>query len=215
MPGGRITIFQMFAQTRRQREVLDFIVRYIDSHGYRPSYQVIARHLGLASRAGIGRIVSDLEGQGFLERQRVGGHFAINLKRADHAEPGGPLIKWIDLSSDAKTNGELSPFCLPAFMLGGHQADDLGAFSVPDDGMSENAICRGDIAIIELRPFARDGDLVAALVDKREAVLRKYYRAGTEIELCTNTQGGEEKLRLAADKVEILGVFRGLIRPIC
>jgi SOS-response transcriptional repressor LexA len=69
----------MFPQTRRQREVLDFIVRYIDSHGYRPSYQVIARHLGLASRAGIARIVSDLEAQGFLKRQRTSGHFAITI----------------------------------------------------------------------------------------------------------------------------------------
>jgi len=204
----------MFAQTRRQREVLDFIVRYIDSHGYRPSYQVIARHLGLASRAGIGRIVSVLEAQGFLQRQRVDGHFAIALKQNnnDHRSDG-PLIKWIDLPTGSETKGELSAFCMPAFMLGGNQPDELRAFKIPDDEMSENAICRGDIALIELRPFARDGDIVAALVNKDAAMLRKYYRAGAEVQLCTNAKAGEEKVRLSADKVEILGIFRGLIRP--
>ena len=56
----------MLAPTRRQREILDFITQYIESHGARPSYQLIARHMGVSSKGGIARIVTDLEAQGFL-----------------------------------------------------------------------------------------------------------------------------------------------------
>jgi SOS-response transcriptional repressor LexA len=50
-------------RTRRQREVLDFIIRYIDNHGYEPSYQLIARELGVSSKAGIAKHIKALEEQ--------------------------------------------------------------------------------------------------------------------------------------------------------
>jgi repressor LexA len=56
----------MQPRTRRQKEVLDFIKRYIEKHGYEPSYQQIARHLGVSSKAGIARHIESLENQGFL-----------------------------------------------------------------------------------------------------------------------------------------------------
>src|SRR5436189_481358 len=95
----------MHAQTRRQGEVLDFIVRYIESHGYRPSYQVIARHMGVRSRAGIARIVNDLETQGLLTRRRENGHFYIDLGKrtgaTDTAE--GMQIEWLDVPNTVET----------------------------------------------------------------------------------------------------------------
>jgi repressor LexA len=201
----------MHAQTRRQREVLDFITRYIESHGYRPSYQVIARHMGVSSRAGIGRIVRDLEHQGFLERRRVDGHFAIALTRDNGRHAEGLSIEWLHLpTSDGVAE---SPFCVPEFMLGGIDPAAVRALRVRDDAMAECAICRGDIALIELRTFARDGDVVAAIVKKRELMLRKYFRRGAEVELCEADIDGES-MWLAADKVEVLGVYKGLLRPL-
>ena len=60
----------MPTRTRRQREVLDFIIRYIDGHGYEPSYQLIARELGVSSKAGIAKHIKALEEQGLLRRRR-------------------------------------------------------------------------------------------------------------------------------------------------
>ena len=37
--------------TRRQREVMDFIAGFLQEHGYSPSFQEIARGLGLSSLA--------------------------------------------------------------------------------------------------------------------------------------------------------------------
>jgi len=208
----RITIVKMHPQTRRQREVLDFIRRYLESHGYRPSYQVIARHMGVTSRAGIARIVGDLESQGFLERKRLDGHFAITLTEHSGSPADSKLIRWLETPGGGDQNGH-DDFQLPEFILGSNDAAQIRAFTVPDDGLSNISICRGDVALIELRPFARDGDVVAAVVESKRAILRRFYRAGSSIELGSeNSNTGN--IRLPADKVEILGIYKGLIRPL-
>ena len=203
----------MLAPTRRQREILDFITHYIESHGARPSYQLIARHMGVSSKAGIARIVTDLEAQGFLERRIVNGHFTIALARDEVTPASGEVIQWLETPLDEDDDpAERKPFALPEFMLGGHASRDLRAFRVADDALESTGICAADIALIELRPHARDGDIVAAILKKERAVLRKYYRAGAQIELCSSDEDGEI-IRIAADRIEILGIFRGLLRP--
>ncbi len=204
----------MLAPTRRQREILDFITQYIESHGARPSYQLIARHMGVRSKAGIARIVADLEAQGFLERRRVNGHFTIALAHDDITPASGEVIHWLETPDEDIDDGAgRKPFALPEFMLGGHDAREIRAFRVTDDALAEEGISTFDIALVELRSFARDGDIVAAVLKKERTVLRKYYRAGAQIELCSSDDGGEI-IRLAADRVEIMGVFRGLLRPV-
>lgn len=205
----------MLAPTRRQREILDFITHYIESHGARPSYQLIARRMGVRSKAGIARIVGDLEAQGFLERRRINGHFAIALAQDEITPSSGAVIHWLEtpVDDDLIDEAERQPFALPEFMLGGHHPHSIRAFRVTDETLAGDGISTFDVALVELRSFARDGDIVAAILKKERAVLRKYYRAGAQIELCSSDEDGEI-IRLAADKVEILGIFRGLVRPI-
>ena len=207
----------MHAQTQRQREVFEFITRYIDSHGYRPSYQVIARHTGVRSRSGIGRIVRDLEAQGLLTRRRENGHFYIDVGRSPAEGNGslGALIEWLDVPElrSRLEPWQNEPFIVPAFMLGVHESDRLKAYLIGDNAMNGDNICEGDIGLIEIRQFARDGEPVVAVIDERSSVLRKYYRQGSEIELrASDNSTTPEVIRTLADRVEIKGVFRGLLR---
>jgi SOS-response transcriptional repressor LexA len=41
----------MLPRTQRQKEVLDYITRFLASHGHEPSYAQIARHFGVSSKA--------------------------------------------------------------------------------------------------------------------------------------------------------------------
>jgi SOS-response transcriptional repressor LexA len=205
----------MHAQTRRQSEVLDFISHYIDSHGYRPSYQVIARHLGVRSRAGIGRIVRELETQGLLTRKRENGHFYLEVKSGNGAG-GSVMVDWLDIpdGSAFADPWQQQQLAVPGMMLGIYEPGRLRAFRVPDNEMAGESICEDDIALIELRQFVRDGERVVATVEDQSTVLRKYYRSGADIELRSALNGKDgEPLRLSADKVLIRGVFRGLLRP--
>jgi SOS-response transcriptional repressor LexA len=52
--------------TARRKSVLDFIRVYIKVHGVSPSYEVIARGLGLKAKSNAHRIVRRLELDGYL-----------------------------------------------------------------------------------------------------------------------------------------------------
>ncbi|MEO7660260.1 MAG: S24 family peptidase [Pyrinomonadaceae bacterium] len=201
----------MHAQTRRQREVLDLIARYIDTHGYRPSYQVIARHLGLRSRAGIARIVHDLESQGLLTRRREEGHFYLDMNGGDESVP----IHWLEIPVGAAPRNawQDGPIWLPKFMIGDYEPESLRAYLVTDNSMAAEKICEDDVALVEYRDYARDGQTVVAVLNNTQTILRKYYRSGSEVEFCSGKDGDGESLKFAADRVQLAGVYRGLIRP--
>ena len=44
-------------------------------------------------------------------------------------------------------------------------------------------ICEGDIALIEEKPFARDGELCCGIIDNKRSVLKLFYRGGAFVEL--------------------------------
>jgi SOS-response transcriptional repressor LexA len=56
--------------TKRWDLVLRFIRAYIKIHGAPPSYEIIAKGLGMKSRSNMHRIVHRLEEEGLLETRR-------------------------------------------------------------------------------------------------------------------------------------------------
>jgi len=53
--------------TKKRQKVLDFIKAYIKIHGMSPSYEVIARGMGLTAKSNAYRMVKRLESDGFLQ----------------------------------------------------------------------------------------------------------------------------------------------------
>lgn len=206
----------MHTPTRRQREVLDMITRHLESKGFRPSYALIARQLGLRSKAGIARIVKDLESRGLLERCHDNGSFSIKLPTQRDPVDDSGRIDWLEIppsEDDDLEAWQFSSFPLPDFMLGGRDPDDFCAMRVTEDVLENDGISSDDIVLVEVREFARDGDIIAALIEKKRAVLRKYYREGTNVLLCGSDADGDV-ITVSANKVKVLGVYRGLLRPI-
>ena len=86
------------------------------------------------------------------------------------------------------------------------------ALRVSGDSMIDEHICDGDIALIENRMEARDGEIVVALIDGARTTLKRLFRFGTEVELRpANSQLAP--IRLPASQVRVQGIFRGLLRP--
>src|SRR6202163_3563583 len=56
------------ALTKRQKDVVEFIARFVDENGYSPSYEEIARGLNLASLATVHKHISALEAKNYLKR---------------------------------------------------------------------------------------------------------------------------------------------------
>lgn len=205
----------MQTRTKRQKQVFDFIARYIEDHGSEPSYQTIARALNLRSKAGIAKHIQALEDQGLLSKRRENGSFSLEIKASSTTRGELCEIDWLEVPVDSRFHEvwEGSAVLVPKFMLGIYPAHKIGAFCVTDDGMADRGVCEGDIALIEKRHFVRDGECIAAVIDKETSLLRSHHRDGGKIELRPSNERFES-VTLGADRVEILGVYRGLLRPI-
>lgn len=207
-------------RTKRQREIFDYIKNFIENRGYEPSYQQIAKHFHIASKSAIAKHIAALEQQKLLFRSRENGSFSLQLashKRSQNGNSNDAVceIEWLDVPRDEVLNEDLDdePLYVPVLMLGTTQPAKLRAFRVPNDAMLGKNIREGDIVLIEEKPFPRDGECVAAIIDNKQAVLKNFYRSGANIELRPSNEE-YETTEIPADQIEIKGVYRGLLRPL-
>ena len=54
--------------TRRQKEILEFLNRYIERNGYAPTIEETAHHFGLSSLATVHKHLSNLQKKGLVKR---------------------------------------------------------------------------------------------------------------------------------------------------
>ncbi|HEX8775292.1 MAG TPA: transcriptional repressor LexA [Pyrinomonadaceae bacterium] len=205
----------MLPRTQRQKEILDYITRFIARHGYEPSYAQIARHFGVSSKATIAKHIAALERRGLLSRRRDDGAFNLAVTVEDSPTDAiceVPLLGRIAAGAPIDAVEDAQPISVPRFLLGRVRPERVYALRVKGDSMIDEHICDGDIALIENRTEARDGEIVVALVEGTRATLKRLYRFGSEVELRpANSQLAPMRLRAA--QVTVQGIFRGLLRP--
>src|SRR5947209_14456738 len=54
--------------TKRQQEIWEFLVQYVDAHGYPPTVREIGEHVGLASPSTVHAHLANLERAGLVRR---------------------------------------------------------------------------------------------------------------------------------------------------
>jgi repressor LexA len=205
----------MQPRTKRQKEILEYISTFIESRGYKPSYQQIAKHFRLASKAAVAKHIAALEKQGLISRRRENGSFSLELFPKEAVTDLVCQIEWLELPATLRFLDDFSDETLfvPTFLLGFHQPEKLCAFRVQNDAMIDEHICEGDIALIEKRAFARDGDIVLSIINSDRIILKRIFRDGANVELRPSNEN-YEIIKIPADKVEVKGIYRGLVRPL-
>src|SRR2546430_15170305 len=205
----------MLPRTQRQKEVLDYITRFHAKHGHEPSYAQIARYFGVSAKATIAKHISALERRGLIKREHEPGRFTLAV-RFEEAPADAvcevPLVGRIAAGSPIDAIEDIEMICVPRFLLGRVRPERIYALRVKGDSMIDEHICDGDIALIENRIEARDGEIVVALIYRVRCTLKRLFRFGSGVELRpSNAQ--LEPIRVHASRVEIQGIFRGLTRP--
>ena len=182
------------ALTKRQREALDFISRFLAENEYSPSFEEIAEGLGLASIATVHKHLTSLEAKGYLKR-------GFNQSRALELTPQyfreqrmyrresearrpqrveTPLLGVIAAGRPVETFATPETLSFPEFS--GNR--DVYALEVRGESMIEDHIVEGDYVLVEQTDRVRDGEIVVALVDGSETTLKRIYReAGDMIRL--------------------------------
>lgn len=205
----------MHPRTKRQREILDYIESFIEIRGYKPSYQQIARHFHIRSKSAIAKHIAALESQGLLSRYGEHGNFNLQLRGRDHPEEAVCKIAWLEMPfrDVLPETYENDAIYVPKFLLGNLAPEDVRVFRVRNNSMINEHICQGDIAIIENRSYARDGDITLVLIQKQFIELRKIFRKGANLELHSG-DAAHQIFETQADNIEIQGILRGVLRPV-
>jgi repressor LexA len=164
------------ALTRRQKQVLDFIAEFVDRNEYSPSYDEIAKGMKLASLATVHKHISALDAKHYLTRG-VNQSRSIELgvkymrerrQRREEVPLAGRIAAGAPVEADEQRRTlKFSDFAGNA---------DTFALEVRGDSMIGDHICDGDFVMLEKTAEARDGEIVAALVDGYETTLKRFYR---------------------------------------
>jgi repressor LexA len=169
------------AVTKRQKQVLDFIAGFIEEHGYSPSYEEIARGLQLASLATVHKHISTLESKQYLKRGfnqsrsiDMGPKY-LQEQRRHRPEPSSieiPLLGRIAAGAPVEALPQQETVKFGDFAGN----PNVYALEVQGDSMIEDHICSGDLVLVERTSQVKDGDIVVALVERRETTLKRFYR---------------------------------------
>jgi repressor LexA len=205
--------------TARQQEIWQFLVTYVDDHGYPPTVREIGEEVGLASPSTVHAHLANLERVGLIKRDptkpraiELSGHRRVEAPSArdvtrlpllGRVAAGGPLL--------AEENVE-DVVAVPESI--GGAADFL--LTIHGDSMVEAGIIDGDTIVVQRRDDARNGDIVVALAGEDEsadeATVKTFYReADGRIRLQPENAALEP---IYADHVRILGKVVGVFRSL-
>lgn len=198
------------ALTRRQREVLDVIREFIDTHHYSPSLEEIGRQLGLSSVATVHKHVSHLVQKGFV-RRAWNQNRSIELAEGD--DKAGisclPLYGTIAAGVPLEAVATDESINVPVEMV--RDPSNSYVLRVQGDSMIDEQIRDGDYVVVEARRVARDGETVVALIDGTEATLKRFYRDGPRARL-EPANPRMQPIVVPAEALQIQGVLVGVLR---
>ena len=68
--------------TKKQKQILDYIKKFIKKQGYSPSHEEMKRNFRLASKSTVNYYLKKLEEGGYLDKKEYKSR-AINIRRSD------------------------------------------------------------------------------------------------------------------------------------
>jgi repressor LexA len=197
------------ALTKRQRQILDYLERFIAQHGYSPSLQEIGENFGLSSVATVHKHVQHLVDKG-LVRKSWNRSRSVELI-SDPGRDGAslPLLGTVAAGAPIEAIEVDESIAVPPEMIG--TLGESFVLQVRGNSMIEEQIRDGDYVVVESRPVARDGETVVALIRGEDATLKKLYRNGSTVRLVP-ANAAMQPIEVPAEEVEVRGVVRGLLR---
>ena len=220
--------------TKKQKNLLLFINKKIRSTGVSPSYEEMKNSLNLKSKSGIHRLISALEERGFIKRLAHKARALEVIKLPETASANdiynsfSPSVITGGLDTKSKKSvhevpvlgqiaagtpieaiqNEVSRVAIPEELS--KNGDHFG-LKVSGDSMIEAGINDGDTVIVKKANTANNGQIVVALIDDHEAMLKRIRKKGKVVALESANKRYETKI-FGPDRVKVQGVLVSLYR---
>jgi repressor LexA len=207
--------------TGRQQEIWDFLVEYVDGHGYPPTVREIGEKVGLASPSTVHAHLANLERAGLLKRDPTKPR-ALELvgRRAEsHGDGSRPDVHKLPLVGEIAAGGPLlAEDNIEEYLAVPEPLSRGGAeflLRVKGESMINAGILDGDIIVVRKQQDARDGDIVVALAGDdetaNEATVKRLFRDGNRVRLQPENDTMDP---IYANHVELIGKVIGVFRQL-
>lgn len=189
----------MRSASDKQAEILEYITSCIENEGYPPSVREICAAVGLRSPSTVHAHLKALERAGLIKNE-PGKKRALSLPGSEERRSVSvPLVGTVAAGQPILAVESIEGY-IP---LGQDQARgrELFALRIHGESMIEAGIMDGDIVVVEKTPYARNGDLVIALIGD-EATCKTFYKENGHFRLQPENSTMDP---IIVDEVVILG----------
>ncbi len=204
--------------TKRQQEIWEFLVRYVDAHGYPPTVREIGEDVGLASPSTVHAHLANLERAGLIKRDPTKPR-ALELTGRAGQQPEAGEVHVLPLVGQIAAGGPLlaeqnveTYLSVPEPLASGGEEFLL---RVRGDSMQDAGILEGDYVVVRRTQDARNGEIVVALAgddeSTEEATVKRFFREGAKVRLQPENAAYEP---IYANHVQILGRVTGVFRTL-
>ncbi|MFY7863918.1 transcriptional repressor LexA [Roseateles sp.] len=176
---------------------------YYAEHRVLPSYARLMSLLGFASKSAVKKVLERLEGTGMLERTSDG-DWAPSERFFDRAIATQPVPAGMPISADSDVHEQIT---IDRFLI--QQPNKTVLIRVKGDSMVDAGIHDGDLAVVERKTEATQGDIVVAVVDD-QFTLKTLARDKDGYHLLPANPN--YPVIRPNGKLEIFGVLVGLVR---
>jgi len=195
--------------TPSESRCLNAIRQHIAETGLSPTLDELGTRMDIKSRGTVHRYISGLIEARHLEKTHKG--HARGLRLTDQANEqlnSLPLLGRIAAGLPIEAIPDHSSLNLVETLI----KPNRYALQVRGDSMIEAGIYDGDFVVIESRNYARDNEIVVALVNGETATLKRLVRSENNTILLIPANCEMPAMEYLADQVKIQGVLVGLMR---
>ncbi len=199
--------------TPRQEDFLRYLREEIRRAGRAPSLRRAARDLGI-SHAAVAQLLRALEEKGYARRQ---GRYSRTVHLLNPARRTAGLQRWREIPVVGRITAGLPMYAqqqwegsvvLDAEL---YRGENLFALRVRGDSMTGAGILDGDLAVCQSCQYARNGEIVVALIGGEEATVKRFFLGGDHIELRPENPA-YRPVRYGFDEILVQGRVIGIQR---
>ena len=200
--------------TERQQQVLDYIRDIVEERGYPPSVREIGEAVGLSSPSTVHSHLNSLVEAGAIRKDpsKPRAIVVLDQKPATSSEDRRtrdvPLLGRIAAGTPilaAEQVAEVMP--LPTELVGD---GPVFLLEVKGDSMIDAGIHEGDLVAVNSQPDARDGEIVAALIEGEEATVKRLRRRDGKVILESENPAYEPMV--FSEGIELIGKVVSVLR---
>ncbi len=195
--------------------MLNYLDRQLDRNGSAPSLRTAAGDLGI-SHAAVGQTLKTLEDKGYIQRQgRYSRTIHILGNRGKERQAALrmkqiPIVGRVTAGLPMYANQEWDGSLIIDSAL--YPGDNLFALRIQGQSMRDAGILDRDIAICRPRQYARNNEIVVALINNEEATVKRFFLHPGHIELRPENPDFTAQT-YGLDAVMVQGKVMGIVRP--